>query len=285
MSTDPITDPVQPDDGQGGGGQGGDPPYADYLNSIPEELRPQVEPAFQKWDGDVTRRFQDAAEYRKAWEPYEQFRDQLGDPEHVQELLQLRDVLVSNPQQAQQWWESYAQANGLTVEQAQQQAEQTPASEDFFLSEEDRLARLLDERLGPLQEKLSEYDSRWEQQEFEARRAEWNQVFEGQLDDLRTRHPDDFAIKDEKGGSLAEDYIARFAQNYIDSDPHHAVERGFQDWQQLRGQLERTVLSDKGGAPPPAESGGTSVSAPEDIPGLKEAGNVALERLKAANAS
>lgn len=269
---------VQPEQGQGDGGSGS-APYASYLEQIPADLRGQVEPVFQKWDGDVTRRFQESA-----WsKPYEQFRDQLGEPEQVQELLTLRDMLLGDPQRSQEWWKSYAEANGLQAT-PQPQEPQQPALDDPFLSEEDRMAKLLDERLSPLQQGLAEMQAFREQQEIQAREAGWNQLFEGQLADLKGKHPDDFAIKDANGGSLAEEYTARFAQAYVESDPHHAVERAFQDWQALRGQLEKTVLQEKTSTPAPAEGGGVPAGAPDDLPtSLKAVGNIALERLRQAN--
>src|ERR1035437_4068795 len=61
---------VQPPEGQGD--QSNSSPYAEYLVRLPEEVRGDVEPVFRDWDAQTTRKFQDAAEYRKQWEPLEQ---------------------------------------------------------------------------------------------------------------------------------------------------------------------------------------------------------------------
>src|SRR5438132_770700 len=70
-------------------------------------------------------RFQDAADFRKSWEPYEQAGVNQFSPEQVQWGLEFMQAL-ENPQAIQQWYEQYAQQNGLQAEQGQQ-----PAPDEF----------------------------------------------------------------------------------------------------------------------------------------------------------
>jgi uncharacterized protein YciW len=42
-------------------------PYANYLAELPETVRSLVEPTFKKWDGDVTRRFQELHSEYDPW--------------------------------------------------------------------------------------------------------------------------------------------------------------------------------------------------------------------------
>src|ERR1035437_4782758 len=69
---------VQPPEGQGD--QSNSSPYAEYLDRLPEEVRGDVEPVFRDWDAQTTRKFQDAAKYRKQWEPLEQTGVSQRDP-------------------------------------------------------------------------------------------------------------------------------------------------------------------------------------------------------------
>lgn len=69
-------------------------PYANYLAELPEAVRPLVEPAFKKWDADVTQRFQ------ALHSEYDPWKDVIavGDPENVQGALQVAQVLQDNPE-------------------------------------------------------------------------------------------------------------------------------------------------------------------------------------------
>jgi hypothetical protein len=47
-------------------------PWAEYLEPLPESVRPLVEPAFKEWDAQVTKRFQSL---HSEYEPYKQIID------------------------------------------------------------------------------------------------------------------------------------------------------------------------------------------------------------------
>lgn len=69
-------------------------PYADYLEQVPETVRPLVEPTFQEWDKNVTQRFQ---ELHSQWEPWKEVADQYQ-PEDVIGALQMALVLDQEPE-------------------------------------------------------------------------------------------------------------------------------------------------------------------------------------------
>jgi hypothetical protein len=80
------------------------------LGSVPEELRGYVEDVAKQIQGNVTRRFQEHADFRKTWEPFSQVEG-LTDlpPDELQELVQFRDI-ASDPAQFDDWLVGIAEA-------------------------------------------------------------------------------------------------------------------------------------------------------------------------------
>lgn len=268
---DDLTEPVQPDEGQGGAGTA-DAPYAEWLNRIPEEVRGDVEPVFKEWDANVTRRFQEASEYRKNWEPFEKVGVNKHDPAAVEWALQFYNAAQSNPQDIKEWYERYATENGLQAKS--EVAAPEPALDEFAgLYDTPNIEQILKQQLSPLQEQLQQLASWRENQERQAREQEALRMIEGQIADFRKKDPDAFAGPGEQA-------IEKFIANYIETDPQHAVERAFNDWQTIRNQLEKETLQAKVNQPPPAESGGVPDGAPEQIRTLADANRVALERIR-----
>lgn len=92
-------DPEQVTPGDAGTPQqdgGGTTPWDKWIteNEIPDIARPYVERAFKHNEALVTPRFQEAAEYRKSWEPYENIinREQ-WQPEDLQHGLAILEAL------------------------------------------------------------------------------------------------------------------------------------------------------------------------------------------------
>lgn len=80
-----------------------------FLQEVDEAHRPIVEPYLKKWDGNITKKFQ---ELQAKYQPYEQ----LGDIESIQQALYVQQLIDSEPQQVV---EALAQALGLQVGPAQ----------------------------------------------------------------------------------------------------------------------------------------------------------------------
>lgn len=263
---DEMTDPVQPDSGQGAGVDG--TPYAEYLNRIPEEVRGHVEPIFKEWDSNVTRRFQEHAEFRKQFEPYQPLGLTELSPDEVAWALQFRQAAVSNPHAIRDWYQEYGQQHGLI-----ETAPSSPAQPDPYAVEfEDPTIAALKQQLTPLQQQIEQMNAWRQQQEEQARVTEARNYVETQMSELEVKHPEEFNRRAVEG----------LVAQYIDTDPAHAVPRAFADWQHIRSQIEKDTLQDKVNQPPPAESGGIANGAAEPIRTLADANRIALEQIRAS---
>ena len=281
METDPADD-VQPDEGQGGGGEQ-DAPYAEYLNRIPEEVRGDVEPVFREWDANVTRRFQEHSQARERWAPYEELGVNRLSPDEVQWALDFRQAAVDNPQAVKEWFSQYAQTHNLTEPAPPPEPTYEQPTFDGYddpQQQQQQFERLLKQQLEPLQQKLEQYDQRWEQMEFAERKAEADRFVQGQLDELKAKHPDEFKIAGEFG---AEKMIDRLIGPYIESDPRNAVQRAFSDYQSWRADIEKQTLQAKVDAPAPAEAGGAADVTPEKFSRIKDVEEQAREFLRNSN--
>ena len=118
-------------------------PYAEQLATLPESVRPLVEPIFKDWDSKVTERFQ------KVHSEYEPWKDVTTkyDPESVQQAIALAQYLQDDPKGL---YERLAEAYGFATEQGQGQPQQ-PAQAQPGEEEEEP---------DPTQAKLSELERR-----------------------------------------------------------------------------------------------------------------------------
>lgn len=275
--TDPADD-VQPDtEGQGDGGTS-DSPYAEYLDRIPEQFRDDVEPVFKDWDANVTKKFQAASEFRQQWEPLKETGINQLPAEDVSWLVQFRQAL-DNPEIMQQWWEGYARENGLTVAEAQ--AEAATTDDEFgFQDPQQQFEKLLEERLGPVSQRLEQFSSMFEQQNQQQREQEASHYIDGQVTALEKQHNDGNRFDE-----ATRELLNTLAGKYIESDPMNAIPRGWQDYQNLINDVEKRTLNGKVNQPAPAETGGVPSVTPEahkriDSSGVKEQ---ALEFLRNNN--
>ena len=269
--SDELTDVIQPE-GQGDGGTGGDPPYADYLSRIPQDAREDVEPIFKEWDANVNKKFQSHAEFRKQWEPLQETGINQLSSDEVSWLVQFRQAL-DDPQTMQQWWEGYARENGLTPAEAEAEA----LDEFGIVDPQQQLEKLLEDRLSPLSKQLEQFSSRFEQQDQQAAMAEAGRFIEGQIGQLKEKHGE--------FDKETEELINTLAGRYIESDPMNAIPRAWDDLQRWRNDVEKSALQAKVSQPGPAESGGVpDVTPPQhkriDDPAVK---NSAMEWLRNQN--
>lgn len=271
--TDELVDAVQPDDGQGGRDTS-ETPYAEFLNRIPEEVRGDVEPVFKDWDANVTKRFQDASEYRKSWEPYEQAGVNKYDPAAVEWALQFYEAQQSNPQAIQEWFQAYAQQHGLeAAQQAAARLEQPSVDEFGYTDPAQQLEQMLAQRLTPFEQQLQQLTQTFQQQqEQQAIQAAQAQI-EGQLQELADKHP----------GEFNREWVEKLLLNHIDTNPEQAVTLAWQDYQALRNQLEKSVFEKKANDPSPAEGGGLPDVNPEKITTFAQAKEIALQTLRNQN--
>lgn len=231
-----TTDPgVQPDTGQGAASEA---PYAEYLNSIPEEHRAMVEPAFKKWDADTTKRFQEHSEFRKQWEPYAETGIHQLPPETVQGLAQLAQM---DQGQFTDWLREQANAAGLIP--------QENSTEDLSTLVDPSVEQLVKQQLSPIEQQLQQFQQWQEQQQIEQARAQAHQQIQQQLEQLKAQH-----------GEFDVGTVEKLTANYIDQDPRNAVQQAFKDYQSLVAQIEQGAFQRKLEQP----------QTPQTAPGLPE---------------
>jgi hypothetical protein len=271
--TDPSAVDVQPE-GQGDEGTG-NPAYAEYLTRIPEEARGAAEEAFRDWDARTTQRFQEAAELRKTWEPYQEAGVTRYDPAAVQWALSFMEASQANPAAVKDWYETYAKENGLQSAAPPPPQAEYPTLDEYGGYQDQGLETTLKSALEPIQTQLEALTRFREQAEAQQAEAEAKQFVEGQMAELRDKNPD--AFKD-SGPYGAEQMVNRLLPHYIDADPLNAVPRAFADYQAIVGQVEKNTLQSKVDAAPPPVGGGAINGAPEEIKTLADAS----ERARAA---
>jgi hypothetical protein len=254
LNTPDVEQPDQSGQDDGGGGA----PYQEYLDRIPEQFRGDVEPVFKDWDANVTRRFQDNADFRKQWEPLSETGIHQLDPDAVSWLVQLHAAL-EQPDIMQQWWDSYAQENGLTDQSSPDSDDGgNPTLDEFGMPDDQRLEKLLEDKLGQLTSRLDQYDQRFAQSDQQAAEREAQSYVDGQLQKLAEEHNGGKPF-DQKMIGL----IDKFASSYIESDARNAIPKGFADLQQFLNERETLTLQGKLDQPPPAEGGGVPAAGPE----------------------
>jgi hypothetical protein len=255
-----TTESVQPSEGQGGASGGA--PYGEYLDRIPAELREQVEPVFQAWDGNVTRRFQELSAAGKRWEPFEQAGLAEYDPQSLQQLVQFAQMAEQDPTAYTEWVRGQAEAAGLlTGSQQDQDTYVDPAIE-----------RLIEQRYGPLQQQVQQFQSWQQEQELARAQQHHAEQINARLDELARQH-----------GEFPRPTVEKFISQYIGSDPQNAVDRAFADYQQLVAEIEQQVFASKLRVPGTPEVTGAPDAVPQPVTSLREAAAIATERLRQAN--
>lgn len=254
-----MPDDVQPAEGQGADGT--DSGLYD-LDSVDPEIRDQLTPHLKAIEGNVTKKFQEAAEERKQWQPYEELGLKDMNPEAVKQLLDFAQ-LAQNPEQFAQWWKTAGEEMDLFEKDELD-------LEDLEDLDKEKIQELVEkqvsEKLNPIQEKIQTQEQERLAQKAEAEIA-------SKLEGIRKDNPD--------LPEGAEDMIVRLAYSYADEEAD-AVAKGFEDYQSLIGQGEKSLFEKKAQQPTPAEGPGAASTSPEKItsfsdPRLTE---MATERLR-----
>ena len=258
-------DGVQPDEGQGAQTQ--DSPWAQYLDRFPEEARDVASEVFKEWDGNVTKRFQDASQFRQQMEPFAPLLTG-RQAEEIEWGLQFRDAALNNPQAVKEWFEGYAQEHGLT------QAEQDQLEQDVLTDPD--LTQALQTQLGPLQQQVEAIQARFEAQDHAQRLQEAQTMISTQLD----------AEEKRLGVAFNREAIECLAGKYIEADPQNAISRAAQDWEKIHNEIQAGALQKKvDTSRPAAESGGVPDGSPEEIKTLAQAREIALQQLRGERAA
>lgn len=252
----------QGDTGQGDtGGAGG----LYDLSSAPEELRPFIQDELKKIEANTTRKFQEHADYRKGWEPFEQLGLNQRDPEEIQNLLAFADM-AANPEQFKEWWTAVGEEMGLFPEQENGTGD-LDDDDDGDLA--DRVAQIvleqMDERLQPFEQTIT-------QQQQEARVA----AEEAKIDQ-------ELAALEEQHGEFDRQVVCQLALAY-EGEPNQ-IEMAFADYQRINGVAENQIVNGRLNKPKGAVGGGQAPQEPNEVKTFSEASAAARERFKQVGAT
>jgi hypothetical protein len=223
------------------------------LSAVPEDVRDLVTPLLKQFEGNVTRKFQEAADFRKTWEPFQELGVQDVDPDELRELLAFRD-LAQDPDQFKAWYQAVGQEMGL-------HGEEQPAAPSDAANLEETLGKLLDQRLGPIEQA-------YRQQEEQSRLQAAESFVSTKLEELTTQH-----------GDFDKDAVCQLALAY---DGQDAIERGFADYQRLVGQVEKGVFENKLNQPEAPSQGGRPATQVPPITNFDDAKKAALAMVQQA---
>ena len=256
---------------EGGAGQGERAEEAGLydLSSVPDDIRPHLEPHLKAIDANVTRKFQEYSDQLKGWEPYEELGLRDLDPEQIGGLLEFAQM-AQDEEAFAEWWKETGEQLGLYEDED---------DDDLYEDEDDILdldrdslqklvAKAVTENLSPIYEQMQ----RSEQERAEA--ATHGEIVE-KLDGLREEHGED----------IDTDAILQLAFAYVDDDPDNAIDRGFEDYQRLVGAGESRLFEGKSeAAGTGAEPGGSASTSPETPNDFDQAKVQARARMKESTA-
>ena len=191
-------------DGQGqvGASDNANGLYPD-LSGVPDGVRSQVEALLKEYDGNVTRKFQEAAEFRKQWEPYSERGLNDVDPSELSDLLAFREI-ASDPESFAEWYQAIGEQMGLGGG-----GDELDVDDDDGMSPErfeEMLGRALDQRLGPIEQT---FEAQQQQQAL----SQAESYINSQLDELQEQH-----------GEFDRDAVCQLALAY---EGQEAVQQGF----------------------------------------------------------
>lgn len=261
-------DAVQPGadglEGQGGEATSGLGLYD--LADAPEELRPHIERELKKIEGNVTRKFQEAATTRERVAALEEAGIPADmPPEEVQQMVGMFQTL-SDPQQFEDFWYRAGEELGFFVEgdeEGQPGIEgqpPAPASDQSVDAIASKVLEQIDARLSPIEAQMAERDQ-------EARELEAAEQIRQELSDLHEQY-----------GDFDEDAVCELALNYDGDD---ALERGYQRLQEILGQNEKGWFQQREGAPRDRSEGQPDTAA-KPVVEFGEAKRLAKERFAGA---
>jgi hypothetical protein len=237
------------------------------LSSVPDELKPHVEEHLKQMEANATRKFQEFAEQRKAWEPYEELGINELDPAALKQLLQFAE-LAQDEDRFKEWWEEVGERMELFEDGSGGELDFSNEnfSEDELTPESIKamIAEGVSEAVKPIQESLTQGEQ--ERLEQEAM-SEVTGVLDG--------------LKEEHGADLDTDAILQLAYAYVDEDPDNAVQKGFEDFQRIVGAGQASLLKKKADDPARVEGPGSADTTPRKITSFEDAKAAAAERFKA----
>lgn len=258
--------------GEGEGGEGGDSGASDAgeqggeaeaegqgndlydLSTAPEELRPFLEEQLKTVQKNVGTRFEEAAQSKKDWQPFEDMGIKDVPVEDLQELLSFRELL-GDRDGFTEWLKSAGEQLGLTFADGEAQVADE-AAVDPLEGQQDQEAltasimEQVKQAMAPMQEFI---DS--QTQEKAVGTAE--QALTESLTKLETEH-----------GEFDRSAVVALAHAYVNEDD--PIGAAFAEYQRITGGAQSDLLDTKSDAPGSALSGGQTDTTPPKFNGLND---------------
>lgn len=165
-----------------GGEEKLNPAWNDLLGIVPSQLHSQVTPHLKNWD----RNFQTKVnEVHQQYAPYKDYLDNNIAPDQINYALNVMRAIEERPQEVIQAITEYAQANGITLQQAAKEVaeEETNPEDDPFAN-----SPLYKEMRGQL-DTLAQF---LVQQQQETTEAQEDEALDNELAELQEKFKDTF---------------------------------------------------------------------------------------------
>ena len=258
-----MPDDVQPQEGQGSEATGG--LFDSYLEAVPAEARETVTSYLKDAEKNVNSRLQEAAEYKKTWEPYQGVEALKSyPPEQLSELLAWHQQVTSSDDAFQQWLANAAQEAGLTKAEEQELA----AAEDEGELTREQVQQLVEqqaaERMQPVEQQLQEL--------VEIRQTD---AIEQEIRDTFSKFE---AEKDTKFSDEQKVAIMNFTIH--DESDEQWLEHGLEQWEKMVAMVQKDFVDTKTSQPEPAMSTGSQAQT-KATTDWSEANNQMRERFRA----
>lgn len=178
----------------------GNPAWDAYLEDVPDTLRDLVKPAFKKWDQDVAAKFEQHAQDRKRYDPYNEFVENQVDPNAIRASMQFLHQLTNDPVAF------YKELHQTLQENPQYASQLSPAQKQA-------VADAAEESLSddPYQQKIDElansqraFQQEWERREQAQKQQQYLAVANQEFDR-------DYAAIEQQFGTLSGEFKSRIA--------------------------------------------------------------------------
>lgn len=156
-------------------------PYDEYLQKLPEGVRPLVDGVFAEWDANTTKRFQEHTDKLKEYDPYKPYFDQYA-PEALEYSVGLAQRLETK-ESAEEFFQELAQALGYQIDGAGQPQQNGQPFEDSNGGEQSPFAdprfQNVETAVGSLAQQFEQWtSSQQEQQQLQEAQKEWDAAVE-----------------------------------------------------------------------------------------------------------
>jgi hypothetical protein len=245
------------------------------IDKVPAEYRQHIDPILKEVEKNANSRIGELSEKTKAWEPYEQLGVNQIEPEVMEGMLGLLELMSNaedDPSGFQEWWKAVGDQYGFAGEgEGEGEGDEfLEEAEENGLSAED-IAEVVKEQVqGLINPFLEEQQSQKQEQLLQ----QADQTIDEQISALKKEHGD----FDEK----VEAAICKFALAHEGPD---AIEKGFEDYKNVVEEAQGQLFTKKTQQPGKPEGPGTPNTTPDKITDFKSANAAARARLEAQNQS